>query len=402
MKLLFLLLSLPIALMAQNPTEEIPLNEYKFSYQIKAEYASKASRVHRIAQYFSYIGQDAEALQVPNEVDIEWGFDTLTEADKAYFQQFSPVDAVDYIIERSAQEQIIILNEAHHKPRHRLFVRRLLQGLYDNGYRYFGLETLSNNLKDDMALLGDTLLQKRGYPINSYITGTYTTEPQMANLIREAIEIGFTLFAYERTAKGDREKFQAENIKRKILDQDPEAKILIHCGWYHALESENRDKKWMAQYLREITGINPFTIYQDLLIERHCMPESPFFSLMHADKPTIFVNEQGEAYNGKANFDKFDVLLYHPRTSYIYNRPNWLFDLEEHRSYSVNRKQILVDYPCMIKAYKTTDSSDATPVDIIEVESQWDFTALVLTPGAYRLEIINTVGKRQELTIEVK
>ena len=389
-------------LKAQVDYDSIPLHEYKFSYQINAEYASKAARVSRIAQYFSYIGQDMEALQVPNEVELEWGFDTLTEADKTYFQAFQPVNAVDYIIERAAQEQIIIINEAHHKPRHRVFTHQLLEGLYEQGYRYFGMEMLLNDFQDTSSLLHDTLLMERGFPLNSQITGAYILEPQMANLVRKALQLGFTLFAYERTQKGNRELFQASNIKRKILDRDPSAKLLIHCGWYHALESENRDKKWMAQYLRELTGINPFTIYQDLLIERHCTQESPFYSLMEADEPTVFVNDQGQPYNGKQDFDKFDVLLYHPRTTYIFNRPDWLLDIEGNQIYHLDRRRIGLDYPVMIKAFKSDEIPQATPIDIIEIESQWDLTALVLPPGTYRLELTNTLRKVKELKISIK
>ena len=252
----YLFLLFPISVSGQSIYDTIPLYEDKFSYQINAEYASEGARIHRIAQDFSYIGQDAEALQVPNEIELEWGFDTLTEADEAYFRQFEAVEAVNYIVERSTREQIIILNEAHHKPRHRVFARRLLQGLYDNGYRYFGLETLGNDFRDSTQFMLDSLMQQRGYPLYSPISGTYTREPQMANLIREAIRIGFTLFAYERDRQGDRELIQAQNIKRKILDKDPEAKIFLYCGWYHLLEAENRGKKWMAQYLKELSGID--------------------------------------------------------------------------------------------------------------------------------------------------
>lgn len=399
---ILLLLFISISLQAQGLYDSIPVHEYKFSYQINVEYSSAAARIHRIAQDLSYIGQEAEAMQIPNGPELEWGFDAISEEDEAYFQTFQAVDAVDYIVNRSANEQVIIINEAHHKPRHRVFTRQLLKGLYDNGYRYFGLETLSNSTIDSSHIMLDTLLQERGYPLNSPITGTYIKEPQMANLIREALAIGFTIFAYERVVPGDRELIQARNIKRKILDKDPDAKILIHCGWYHALESPNRGKKWMAQYLREITGINPFTIYQDILIEEHGRKESPFFRLMQADQPSIFVNDSGATYNGKPDFDKFDALLYQPRTRFIFNRPHWLLAIPDNQIYRLNHERIKIGYPCMVKAFKLDEPAEAVPIDIIELASKWDFTALILPPGNYRLDISNTVKKRQEIRIKVE
>jgi hypothetical protein len=47
-------------------------------------------------------------------------------------------------LNRAKNEKLIIINEAHHNIKHRVFTTSLLQGLYDNGYRFFGLEALSD------------------------------------------------------------------------------------------------------------------------------------------------------------------------------------------------------------------------------------------------------------------
>jgi hypothetical protein len=398
----FLLLS--VSLKAQIPFDfdSIPLYEYKFSRQIRVELAGGDFYVSRMAEQFSYIGKYDEALKIPNDPELEWGFDTLTEAQQAYFERFQPVDAIDFLIERASDEQIIILNEAHHKPQHRIFTRRLLKGLYDQGFRYFGLEALNNNPFDTTALLLDTALQERGYPLNSAVSGTYTREPQMANLIREAIEIGFSIFAYERSRRGDRELIQASNIYNKILRKDPQAKILIHCGWYHLLETENKGRRWMADHLKEITGIDPFTVYQDILTERYCTKESPYYQMVSETKPVVFVNEEGAVFNGPEGFDKFDVLLYHPRTHYIYNRPHWLLTIEENRIYRLDHSALEVGYPCLVPAYDVEEGDKAVPIDVIELEHREDNTALILPAGDYRLKILDYDGKEQEIRIAVR
>lgn len=378
------------SLFSQTTLDTIPLHEYKFSSEINTALASGEMRTPKAAQYFSYIGEDQKALSVPNEIDLEWGFDTLTAEDKAYFKQFTPVNAVKGILDRAAEEQIIIINEAHHKPRHRVFVRKLLKGLYENGYRYFGLETLSNCAYVP-APYCDTLLNERGYPYNSPLSGTYVTDPQMSNLIKEAIEIGFEIFAYEKFGK-ERELNQAQYIA-EVLKNDPQAKILIHCGWYHLLEEKNRGRKWMAQYLREMTGIDPLTVYQDILIERHCRPESPFMSMMNFEEEKIFVNAEGELYNGKKDFNRFDVLVYLPRTKYIFNRPDWLVGHEGNRIYPV--ENIKIAFPCMIKAFAIPFDKASTPVDIIEKEYEQDQTVLVLPEGRYRLVMTNLKGEKE-------
>lgn len=161
------------------------------------------------------------------------GIRKITKEDSLYFNSFKKQDAKEYILNRSKIEKIIIINEAHHNIRHRVFTTSLLQGLYDNGYRFFGLEALS-----------DTLINKRKFPIIE--SGYYTKEPQMSNLLKEAIKIGFTLFQYEvkdGSNGKNRETGQAENIA-KLIKENPNSKFLIHCGWDHVNEGVPGDKSW--------------------------------------------------------------------------------------------------------------------------------------------------------------
>ncbi|MBX9449469.1 MAG: hypothetical protein KL787_07030 [Taibaiella sp.] len=62
--------------------------------------------------------------------------------DSLLFDDHRLFNARDYIVHRSKDEEIIIINEAHHVPLHRIFTRSLLKDLYNNGYRYLGLEAL--------------------------------------------------------------------------------------------------------------------------------------------------------------------------------------------------------------------------------------------------------------------
>ncbi|MCP3930015.1 MAG: TlpA family protein disulfide reductase [Bacteroidetes bacterium] len=380
----------------QKIKDSIPLHEYKFSREIEEKLAKGEIKLLRAAQFYSYIGEYQKALSVPCEKQLEWGFDTLTKEDKKYFKEFSPFNAVDAIVKRASHEKIVIINEAHHKPLHRVFTKKILKGLYEQGYRYFGLEALSNCSYVPPQFC-DSLLNTRGYPLNSPLSGTYVREPQMSNLIREAHEMGFELFAYEKFGQ-DREFHQAKYIA-EITEKNPEAKFLILCGWYHLLESEY-SIKWMATHLREMTGINPFTIYQDILIERYCTQESPFMEMMDYDEPKVFINEKGDFYNGSPTNKMFDALVYHPRTKYINNRPDWLANLEGHQFYKID--DIQIEYPCLIKAYKKKESNHSVPIDIIEKDYKQDPTALILPTGVYRIEIENRKGEKEIRGIEVE
>jgi len=127
-----------------------------------------------------------------------------------------------------------------------------------------GLEALSN--EEHL----DSLQKIRKYPVQK--TGYYITDPQFGNLVREAIEIGYTVFPYE-TNSGEangkpREIDQARNIQ-KVIEARPSEKYLIYCGFDHALEgTHDYWERAMAGRLKEFTGIDPLTINQVLYSEK--------------------------------------------------------------------------------------------------------------------------------------
>ncbi len=371
--------------LTENPVPKpIPLHDLKSSPEIEQEkYASNK------AYYYAYIGEDKKALET-YEVDLAWGFDTITPEHKAEFLTYQPINAIEYLAERTKEEQILIISEAHQKPAHRVFTRQLLRVLYENGYRYLGMEALMPSYGDSTKFLLDTLLHERAYPLNSPITGTYTREPQMGNLVREAIKIGFQLFAYEiAESEEERDLVQARKIER-FMKQHPDGKLVLHCGWYHAIESNlpKREKdNWMAYHLKQRTGINPFTIYQDVLTEKIAIDESPYYELVDSDEVSVLVNEAGDTYGG----EHFDALLYHPRTNYIKNRPHWLWEVEGNQAVKVQQKYLKdLVFPVIVRAYGKNENRNATPIDMIELDSVEEETVLLLPKGKYHIVLRGT------------
>src|SRR4029450_6020500 len=120
----------------------------------------------------------------------------------------------------------------------------------------------------------DKTLQTRGYP--TLMTGGYTAEPVYADLVRTALSLGYKVTAYECDdspsqqtdnpipAMNIREQGQAKNLKERILDGDPAAKIIVHAGYAHIakkLQSGRQGElKWMALAFQELTGVEPFCI----------------------------------------------------------------------------------------------------------------------------------------------
>ncbi|AWI25126.1 hypothetical protein [Flavobacterium pallidum] len=306
----------------------------------------------------------------------------ISKEDSLYFGYFEQDDARDYIINRSKKERIIIINEAHHNIKHRVFTTSLLHGLYDNGYRFFGLEALS-----------DTLINKRKFPVMD--SGYYTQEPQMANLLKEAIDIGFTLFEYEPAdvASGkEREIGQADNIAR-WMQKNPDAKFLIHCGWDHVIEGTPGNKSWgkaMAGRLKEKTRVDPFTIDQTALSEKGDRQfSSPYIAMAGSKTPVIMVDANGRLFNGPAANDQTDCKIIHPVTGFVNSRPEWLLMDGKRKTYQIPKSKIK-EYPVLVLAYRKNEfSQHGVPADVVEVLHADDKTSLVLAKGIYDIIVKN-------------
>jgi len=377
--------------------------EYQFSTEIKQDsILSKSSA--RLSYHLSYIGAYEEALKMEelnSEIRLE---NKLTKEDTIAIGNLRAVDAHSYITNQAKKEQIIIINEAHHKPLHRVFTKQLLPSLYEQGYRYLALEAFPN-FDGYMAMLDSLGYVEKGEWL------TYLKEPQMADLIREAKKIGYELVAYERTNRGtNREEAQAKNIVDKVLTKDPKAKILIHCGYCHLLESEGEkakncgQTKWMAKYLQEFSGINPLTIDQDIFTERYKEEENPFYPLLNnVDAPSIFFTENKEAFNANIPFD-IDLLVVHPRTKYLYNRPHWLVNQPDFQSVFIDEKEFIgLNYPCLVEARLSKEKETAVPVDIFETTSKHDIKALILPKQEdFIISIKGIQGKRKTLLISTQ
>ncbi len=361
--------------------------EYKFSSEIEDKVAKDtvAWKYQLSASDYATKGNYKNAL-------IQWDLAmgtrdknfTETQIDSIK-QKYSKVKANDYIIEQAKKKQVIIINEAHHNSFHRVFTKSLLQKLFDNGYNNLGLEALGN------GEYLDSIINSRKYPILK--TGHYIKDPQFGNLVRDALEIGYTLFAYENMGKGSgkpREIEQAKNIQ-KVINSKPNEKFLIHCGFDHALEGTHKSwEKAMAGRLTEYTGINPLTINQVVYSEKS-KPKfnHPFLKALEINEPTILIDKNNNPLKYERKEAWTDITVFHPNTEYIDNRPNWLFE-NGNENISIALTDIQMEFPVMVLAFKKgEDINLAVPIDITEVENQTENCNLGLKKGTYNIVVTN-------------
>ncbi|WP_044400164.1 hypothetical protein [Lacinutrix sp. Hel_I_90] len=361
--------------------------DYKFYSEIEDKIAKDTVRwKHQIsASDYATKGDYKNAL-------IQWDL-AMGTREKSYSQtqidsinqKYSKVKATDYIIEQSKKNQVVIINEAHHNSFHRVFTKSLLQKLFDNGYKNLGLEALSN------GEYLDSTLNSRKYPIHK--TGHYIKDPQFGDLVREALDIGYELFAYENMGKGSgkpREIEQAKNIE-KVISSKPNEKFIIHCGFDHALEGIHKSwEKAMAGRLTEYTEINPLTINQVLYSEKS-KPEynHPLLKALDIKESSVLIDKDNNPLKYGRGDAWTDIAVFHPNTNYIDGRPNWLFE-SSNEKISISLNAIQIDFPVMVLAFKKgEDINLAVPIDITEVKNQTENCSLGLKKGNYNIVITN-------------
>ena len=388
-------LSILFLLATANLVAQSEKFEYRFSIDIEntIEKDTVPWKYQIGANEYSFIGNYRKARETWDKNGV--GTPKITEEDSLYFIGFKPINAREYIIERSKNEKIIIINEAHTNSNHRTFTHSLLQGLYDNGYRYLGLEALF-----------DTIINERKYPIIE--SGYYTKEPEFGNLIYAALNIGFSLFGYDSFEYNgqEREIAQARNIV-KFVEQNPHGKVLIHCGHDHVIKGTPNDPTWekaMAGRLKEYTQINPFTIDQTKFSEKSERKYNhPYIAMINQGFPVVLINDNGNLFNGKKDNDQVDIIIIHPETQYVNNRPNWLLSIENRKEYNIEKSKI-TQYPLLVLAYRKNEfDNKGVPEDLIEIVENENIPSLILKKGDYEIIVKDSnynIINRYEIKIE--
>ena len=142
------------------------------------------------------------------------------------------------------------------------------------------------------------------------------------------MKLGFHVFPYEaQSGSGkEREIQQARNIQ-KVIEANPDGKFIVHGGFDHLIEDEVPGwEKAMAGRVKEYTGIDPFTINQEILTEHYLRErENPYFRMVDTLKQaSVFIKKDGSLFNGPEGSNKYDMRLFHPRSNYINGRLHWM------------------------------------------------------------------------------
>ncbi len=273
------------------------------------------------------------------------------------------VDPVEEIARLAIGRRVVIINEAHERPQHRVFIADLASRLHRDGFTIYAAETF---LPDVRAV--------RPWP--SISDGTYSREPTFGGLLRRMRGLDYRFVDYEdfspsppsedgdwRASIARRESIQAANLQR-ILEESPDARLFVHVGHTHVLEQpDSQGNVWMAQRLREATGVDPLTIDQTRYTSG-------------ADDFTLC----DPAHTNR----RVDYRIGAPVLRFENGRPLWR-QREGQWPIAVPRQLIAPNLNTVIEARLISEPDTAVPVDRLLLRPG-ETLSLLLAPGHYRIE----------------
>lgn len=278
---------------------------------------------------------------------------------------YQQTPALDAIARLAKDRQAIFFNENHNIAQTRTLTVQMLARLRELGYDTFAAETLYHD---------DETLAKRGYPNSD--TGFYTEEPIYAEMVRTALKLGYRVVAYESEsmATGDaREREQARNLYQRAYDkQHPKARLVVNAGFTHIQKSGKYfDGAAMAQHFIKLSGIEPITVEQTVLIPHDVVAgDHPVYRRIAQevkfDAPIVFRNEAGALWSLRPQ--AFDVSVVFPAEAYRRGRPTWATIGDLRSAYSINADLCRDVYPCLVEARYANEGEDAIPADRLVFE----------------------------------
>jgi|GEM_PF-6660622 len=102
------------------------------------------------------------------------------------------------IVDAAKGTRIVVINEAHDRPRHRDLIRQVAVALRPLGYSHFAAETFSDSVSS---------IEQSSYPLMEH--GHYSNEPVFGALMRDLTANGYKLVPYEHRSNSSNVELDA-------------------------------------------------------------------------------------------------------------------------------------------------------------------------------------------------
>jgi len=323
-----------------------------------------------MSQYFAFAGDYRTALQY-----LVSSYDSIDDATRKKIYRTATnlpdiehADARKYMRLAARDRKVVMINESFSKPLHRAFTYSLLEDFYRMGYHYLAMEMLDNFANRRLSSVG-------------MHSGYYVCEPVAGELMRKAIEIGYTLIPYEDTAAAVHNANQRDSVQAahlyEVLRRDSTSKILVHASYAHISKKQQPDGYIpMALAFWRLSGVEPLTIDQTDMTEESNFGYGRVIYQAYTTKFKITQPSIALLNNSPVNVtdkDLYDLTIIHPPTQWLDGRPTWL-------SLGGTRQPTYVKSPSssvfMVQAYyqQEIDNNDNTPWQLVPADQTY-------TPG---------------------
>jgi len=170
---------------------------------------------------------------------------------------------------------VVMANEAHNGLARSIRTRevgiRMIRAAHEAGARRRAMEALYWPARDTPGPISDLPPDTMGY----------LAQPEMRRLMAAALDLGWTLWAYEAIMRRDadsdpaemlsmeftnwREREQASHLCQ-LLAAAPAEPLLVWCGNSHATKEKAGEWVPMGWHFRAMSGIDPFVIDQTVTV----------------------------------------------------------------------------------------------------------------------------------------
>lgn len=270
--------------------------------------------------------------------------------------------------------KVIMLNENHWLPEHRIMATKLLPLLEKNGFKDIAIEAIDIDKIDR--------LNQRKFPLIT--DGYYLREPFFGHFIRKIFQLNINIHAYDENSE-NRELKQSVNLFDIIKSNTSNTKLFVYAGFDHIYEKSIKDKR-MAEIFYEKYNVNPITIDQNSyissqeLIKNSIFPSNVIDTLKKVDffmlnnlKPCLeelfdsitnytFYNEKLKKFDGKElfisiyykeEFEKYKTLCV-PYSNFIFkiendkiifpiSKGNFIIRIEDSEKHKIVEENIIID-----------------------------------------------------------
>jgi hypothetical protein len=312
-------------------------------------------------------------------------------------------------IARAAKDrQIVILNEAHHISRCRVFALDVASMLRAQGFAVFAAEALNNDGDPATAQILNA-----GGPLTTDF-GLYPDDPVYAELLRGARASGYRFAAYEAryyqfgrvstftdARISSRELAEADNFITEIFAGDPHARVFVYCGYGHVYKTPQDGTPWFAARIRAKTGIDPLCISQawgvpppDPALEPDDL--KAVLDRFEPTEPIVVSDGNGHPLSLGHSYDgALDLSVFHQRLPRVAGRPGWLAKAPG-RKRMTYRLAAPTPEDGLLQAVRVAEASatNAIPSDQFLVSAGTTDATFFLVRGDYEIHLETDAGRK--------